>query len=303
MTTRLCLLASFSLLASPALSQNSRFKESGSSAASTASPQSTSPTRRRSARRGGVKAYFQLGALPFELKGFENAHLSDHQEFGLKSVDSNSVEGRIDLPLEQYNLAAGLLPAGRLGVATSGPVAWSGELAFSGAGSFTALVATLGVDISRKMGPVRVGVPLRLGFVGGSANLGKIAVLDGYTAPVKLQDGRTFREGDDLSANVSGGLASAGLSAEYWVAPNLGLRADLSFQQGFFDDSISVTATEPLPEGATETAGTERNSTTISGDDPAIVKPDLSGDPVNMEILGGSWGAAVYVGVIWRPSR
>ena len=163
-------------------------------------------------------------------------------------------------------------------------------------------MATLGVDINRKVGPLSIGVPLRVGFVGGSANLGKIAVLDGYTAPVKLDDGsRVFNEGDDLSAGVSGGLASAGLSAEFWVSPNLGLRADVSFQQGFFGDEIAITATEPLPPGATESENTARQRTTVSGDEAAIVKPDGSGDPVNMEIKGGSWGAAAYVGVVWRP--
>ncbi|MBM65860.1 MAG: hypothetical protein CMH55_06480 [Myxococcales bacterium] len=306
MPTRLCLLAALSLLASPALAQDSRFKESTPTASPATSPVQASPARkrnrRRSARRGKFKGYFQLGSLPFELSGFQNAHLSDHQKHGLKSLDDSNPEGRIDLPLEQYNVPAGLLPAARIGIAGSGPVAWSGELAFSGANSFTALVATLGVDINRKVGPLSIGVPLRVGFVGGSANLGKITVLDGYNAPVELDNPeRVFSEGDDLSAGVSGGLASAGLSAEFWVTPNLGLRADVSFQQGFFGDAISVTATEPLPEGTEEGETATRKKTTVSGDDAAIVKPDGSGVPVDMKIVGGSWGAAAYVGVTWRP--
>lgn len=308
MSSRLCLLASLSLLASPALAQDSRFKEPGPTAAPSAPPAGAAPAQQpaghRKARRANFSSYFQLGALPFELSGFQNAHLSDHQEFGLKSADDSNREGRIDLPLEQYNVPAGLLPAARIGFAGSGPVALSGELAFGGVNTFSAVVATLGVDINRQMGPLRLGIPLRLGFVAGSANLGKIEVLDGYTAPVKLDQGdRIFNEGDDLKAGVGGGLASLGLSAEFWVNPNLGIKADVCFQQGFFGEDISVTATAPVPESAIEGETADPEQTTVSGKDAAIVKPDGSGDPVNMEIVGGSWGAAVYVGVTWRPRR
>ena len=57
-----------------------------------------------------------VAVVPFQIEGLVDAHISDWENYGLKSQNPTSEEARVALPLEQGNTdELGLLPGVRVG--------------------------------------------------------------------------------------------------------------------------------------------------------------------------------------------
>ena len=152
----------------------------------------------------------------------------------------------------------------------------------------TVVTAQIGGDMFIVDGKhLKIGIPIRVGGLFATMDFGDLAVIDGYTPPVILTDSnggeQTFNNGDSLRAELSGPMVSAGLAAEGWLTPQLGLRAEVGFSMGFFGDMKIRSGDQDIP--------IESN---------AIVKPDGSSDPAGLAPEGGSFGLSGFAGIVYR---
>ena len=225
-----------------------------------------------------------VSVVPLQLSGLVDAHISDGE--------TQTSEGRISLPLEEGNTdGMGLAPGMKVGYVYDllGPLTMVGELGVHFTDSLTVVTAQVGADmffVDTKT--LKVGIPIRVGGLFAKMDFGELRLLEDYKNPPVIIDNadggkQHFRPGDDLSAELLGPLVSAGLCAEVYLAPRLGLRAEVGFAMGFFDEMKIK-------------AGSEE----IRFDHPTVVKTDGSQNSAGIQPEGGSFGLSGFVGVVYR---
>tara|TARA_B100000405_G_scaffold230238_1_gene164632 strand:+ start:120 stop:935 length:816 start_codon:yes stop_codon:yes gene_type:complete len=232
-----------------------------------------------------------VAVVPFQIEGLVDAHISDWELYGLKSQNSTSEEARVLLPLDEGNTdELGLLPGVRLGWVydLAGPLTAVAEAGVHIGGAMTVVTAQIGADMFLVDGKnFKIGIPIRVGGIYATMDFGDLEVIEGYTPPVILNgpDGeeQRFNNGDTLKAELSGPMVSAGLAAEAWLTPQLGLRAEAGFSMGFFGDMKIRSGDQDIP--------IESN---------AIVKPDGSSDSAGLAPEGGSVGLSGFAGIVYR---
>jgi len=244
-------------------------------------------------RQGPPPSQIHVGVavVPFHIEGLVDAHISDWENYGLKIQDSTSDEARVLLPLEEGNTdKLGLLPGLRAGWVydLAGPLTAVAEAGVHIGGPMTVITAQVGADMFIVDGKhLKIGIPIRVGGLYATMDFGGLEVIDDYTPPVILTDSdgneQTFNNGDSLKAELSGPMVSAGLAAEGWLTPKLGVRAEIGFSMGFFGDMKIRSGDQDIP--------IESN---------AIVKPDGSSDPAGLAPEGGSFGLSGFAGVVYR---
>ncbi len=242
-------------------------------------------------RRPPNQIHVGVAVLPFQIEGLVDAHISDWENYGLKSQDPGSAEARVSLPLQEGNTdELGLLPGLRAGWVYDllGPLTAVAEAGVHIGGPMTVVTAQVGADMFLVDGKkLKIGIPIRIGGLYATMDFGELEVISGYTPPVILTDAdgneQTFNNGDPLKAELSGPMVSAGLAAEGWLTPQLGVRAEVGFSMGFFGDMKIRSGDQDIP--------IESN---------AIVKPDGSSDSAGLSPEGGSVGLSGFAGIVYR---
>jgi hypothetical protein len=225
-----------------------------------------------------------VSVVPLQLSGLVDAYISDGK--------TQEQEGRISLPLAAGNTdGMGLAPGMKIGYVYDlvGPLTLVGEVGAHFTDSLTILTAQVGVDMFIVDGKtLKIGIPIRVGGLFARMDFGKVRLLEGYNEPPVIIENdagedQFFRPGDALSAELLGPLVSAGVAAEYYLAPRLGLRAELGFSMGFFDEMKIKAGNEEIPF-----------------DHPAVIKTDETQTSAGIEPEGGSFGLSGFVGVVYR---
>lgn len=232
-----------------------------------------------------------VAVVPFQIQGLVDAHISDWESYGLKSEDPGNAEARVSLPLEDGNTdELGLLPGVKVGWVydIAGPLAAVAEAGVHIGSPMTVVTAQVGADMFLVDGKhLKIGIPIRVGALFAVMDFGDLEVIEDYTPPVKLETApgeiQTFKNDDPLRAELSGPMVSAGLAAEGWLTPRLGLRAELGFSMGFFGDMKIRSGDQDIPI-----------------ESKAIVKPDGSSEPSGMAPEGGSFGLSAFAGIVYR---
>ena len=234
----------------------------------------------------GIKAsgvYVGAAVIPLRVTGLEDLHVSDWEQWGLKSADDKSLEARVALPLSEGNFE-GIMRGIRMGYSydLEDNMTANAELGLH-AGTMNAVTLTVGIDYPMMVaGAVRMSAPLRVGLIAGSMDFGATEVVPGYTPPVDVPEGR-FQQGDALSASLAGGIVSAGVSLTWELTPKLGIRVDACVQYGVMGNLV-------IRAGDVE----------ISQDAPSLVKADASATQAGIEPEGESLGMSGFAGVVYR---
>ena len=224
--------------------------------------------------------YAMVSTLPLSVRGLENIHASDWQNFGL-----GPAEGRVSVPLAKGNTS---------GQAAGLKLGWEGT--FGLLPSSVPLVAEMGMYFADmhaysfatgvNLKPLQgrwgsVFLAPRVGYFGAVMSFGKVEVLPGKTPPVITPIG-TFREGDDLSATTMGVLLDCTVGGEWKLTPEWSFRGEA----GYHHASLSK---------FTVNAG----DVELKMDAPALVKDDGSSTQAGLKPKASSQGFTASAGVAY----
>ena len=254
-----------------------------------------------SANQKPQKAYVGVGVMPFYLDGLQNATLSDRAYYP-------NNEARVYLPLADANTdGAALLPGILFGYAydLAGPVTANGEISVHLYDRVAAFTAMIGGDMFVVNKPnMKIGIPLRVGFLGALIDFGQTELVQGSTPPVILPEG-SINTGDDLGAQMMGAVVRGGMTAELWLTPKLGLRADVGAQMGFLG-KLEIKATkagsidcDSINDASQRAICRDTNETVIPVASPDVVVPNTN-TPTDMKPEGGSLGISAYLGLVFK---
>lgn len=212
------------------------------------------------------------GASSTDFTGFD---ISDWQNYGLKSQVPNNKEGRVNVDLESMkpsatNIGVMLGASYRL----SEKLSALAEIQYTLSGiSLTGIYVGLNYDII-KGDKFSLGLTSKVGYNIGSADLGEISLLPGYTPPVILPEG-TFKTGDALSMEFSGLALNLGITPSYKVTDKIAVMGFLGFNLGFTSSDGLLSNGVLLPmsaQGVVKSNGLD----TQAGIDPTINSTGLS---------------------------
>ena len=201
---------------------------------------------------------------------FVNFHISDWENYGLLANDPFSAEGRVAVNL--VDVEPGFI---NLGVFLGADYSFSDKISVLGEVQYNLSgVSNLGINLggtynwlnSEKM---RQGLSIRAGYNTGSADLGTISVIDGYTPPVVLPEG-TFFDGDALSMEFSGVVVGFGLSTDFKITESISLRVEPGYQLGFMSSDGLLAGGVAIPMTSPGVVQTDGQAT------QAGISPDIS---------------------------
>jgi hypothetical protein len=143
----------------------------------------------------------------------------------------------------------------------------------------------------------RFGGMARVGLVAASMSAGEANVMPGYTSPVATDMG-TIRNGDTVSASMSGLLTSAGMVAEFSISDTLSLRAETQFFYGVLGD-LKISARQPGASSSSSSSSSE-DSVTIDVSDGSVVKTDGTSTQAGIDPTGASTGLSTTLALVWE---
>jgi hypothetical protein len=180
-----------------------------------------------------LSVYGGLNISGTSTKDFTKFDISDWENYGLLSQNPSSAEGRVTVDLESMkpsSLGIGLLLGGRYDLTEKFSALAEFQLNLSGV-SLLGIYAGVNYDII-KGDKFSLGITPKIGYNVGSADLGEISLISGYTPPVVLNEG-TFNAGDALSMEFSGLAFSLGITPKYAIADNISIMAFLGYNLSF----------------------------------------------------------------------
>jgi len=216
-----------------------------------------------------IKIYGGLNLAGASSTDFEQFDISDWEDYGLLSQNPNSAEGRLTVKLQDYkpkSLNFGLLLGGEYQLKEKLSVVGELQFAFSGV-TTTALLAGINYDLVSKE-KFSLGISPKIGFVAGSADLGTIDLLPGYTPPVILDQG-TFNQGDALSMEFSGLAINLGIRPRFTFSEKISLHTFLGYNLGFTSSDGLLSNDNVVPMTAKGIVLSNRGNTQ-AGLDPKI---------------------------------
>ncbi|MEY5130876.1 MAG: hypothetical protein RL734_943 [Bacteroidota bacterium] len=225
--------------------------------------------------------------LPFDVYGglniaststtdFSMFDISDWEKFGLKSVNPSSSEGRVRIDLANMKpstMNIGVMVGALKKVNDNLTALFEIQYSLSG---IELLATNIGVNYSLMKGDkLNLDFTPKVGYTRGSADLGAISVITGYTPPVILTEG-TFNEGDNLSMEFSGLQINLGITPTYKINDKLSLMGNIGYNLGFTssDGLLCNGVTLPMSsKGVVQSAGLGNVQAGIS---PSITSSGLS---------------------------
>lgn len=184
----------------------------------------------------GRSIYGGVNAITVVSEDFVNFHISDWQDYGLKLTNPYSAEGRVAIPLGEYDPAGGN-PGVFLGISVPVNSQMDALLEVQATiGDF--LYGGIYVGANYKFintSFLKVGLTPKIGYNVGMA-IGEIELINGYTPPVILDEG-TFTNGDSLTMELSGIGLQIALTPEIQLG-GLSVFAQAGYQLSFVSNAI-----------------------------------------------------------------
>ena len=150
---------------------------------------------------------FYLGILSSSMTAsdFEDLHISDWGEYGLRSDNEENVEGRVHVPLGDYD-PSGPTIGGVFGarIPGYGKIDWLLEFQVA-TGNVADSYGLFGGPTLRLIdtGIFDLDLSPKVGYMVATADFGAIELINDYIPPVEIPEG-TFTNGDSLSLDMSG---------------------------------------------------------------------------------------------------
>jgi hypothetical protein len=234
-----------------------------------------------------IKIYGGLSTYGVSTTDFQDFHISDWENYGLKSVNPSSSEGRVSVPLSEK-----IPSAINLGIFLGGAYSLSekldvvGELQY-GLASTQYIGVFLGIDYNLiEKEKFSLGIKPMFGYIQASANFGEIEVINSYTPPVILPEG-TFNVGETLTMSMNGLGLQAALTPKYMVSEAIGIYASIGYGLSF--------STNPVLTAKASTD--DETGTTIPMTAKGVVKTDFSASSANISPLAKIQGLSLQLGV------
>ncbi|NBO72803.1 hypothetical protein EBV26_20375 [bacterium] len=225
--------------------------------------------------------------LPFDVYGglniaststtdFSMFDISDWEKFGLKSANSSSQEGRVRIDLatmQPSSMNTGLMIGALRKVNDNLTALFEIQYSLSG---IKLIASNIGVNYALMKGEkFNLDLTPKVGYTKGTADLGVISVIPGYTPPVILTEG-TFDEGDNLTMEFSGLQINLGITPTYKLNDKMSLMGNIGYTLGFTssDGLLCNGITVPMSsKGVVQSAGLGSAQAGIS---PSITSSGLS---------------------------
>jgi len=228
---------------------------------------------------GQITVYGGLNIGTSSNSDFSKFDISDWQNYGLLSQDPTSAEGRVRIDLaskKPSNLGIGGLIGGRYALSEKLSALAEAQFNFSG---LTITSFYIGANYNFVNGKkFTLGITPKIGYISGSADLGSIDVIPGYTPPVILPEG-TFNTGDALSLKFSGLAANIGLTPNIQLSKKIGITGLVGYTLSFASsDGLQCNnATVPMTaSGVVKTDGL--------GNIQAGLNPKINASGINFQI-------------------
>jgi len=215
---------------------------------------------------------------------FSDFHISDWVRFGL-----GGAEGRVAMPLSEKDpegANAGIL----LGAIVPVNDRMNGFAEVqAGLGETTMIGLYAGVTYNVINGEkFKLGLSPKIGYTGGVADFGELELIDGYTAPVIIDEG-TFTNGDKISMDLSGFGVQIGLTPSFQLSEKLGLFFQAGYELSFSSDP--VIKVEPAGGG---------DAIEIDMESSAIVKTDGSSTQAGISPSAYTGGTILQFGISFK---
>ena len=227
-----------------------------------------------------ISVYGGLNIAGAKAKDFGTFDISDWENFGLLSVDPTSYEGRVRVNLEDKKPGAiniGFLLGANYSLSENLDALAEINYGLSGLKMTSAYVGiNYKVMVKEKF---TLGLSPRIGYNAGSADLGTITLIPGYTPPVVLTEG-TFNEGDALSMEFSGLGINLGLRPTYQITDQISFQGHIGYNLAF-----------------TSTDGLLCNGVLLPMSAAGVVKPDGGNTQAGLSPSLSSSGLSIQLGV------
>jgi hypothetical protein len=236
-----------------------------------------------------ITIYGGLNIAGSSTKDFVKFDISDWENYGLLSENPSSVEGRVSVDLASMKpnpINIGLMLGGRYNLNEKFSALAEVQYTVSGI-SLLGVYAGVNYDLVKKE-KFSLGFTPKIGYNVGSADLGTISLISGYTPPVILTEG-TFTEGDALSMDFSGIAINLGLTPTFAITEKLSIMGLLGYNLSFASsDGLRCVSVDDgseiiLPMSAV-----------------GIVKSDGSGTQAGISPLLSSSGLSLQIGLSYK---
>ncbi len=237
-----------------------------------------------------IKSSLHLGLSTYSLKttDFNNFTISDWQQYGLKLTDPTSYEGRVRIPLSNsardnnFNLS---LLAG-VNVYLTDKFDYLLDVNFSKYDGTIKLNFMTGIDYSLyNKNNFKIGFTPKIGICWTQFHYGEIQLIDGYTAPVIIDNEKTFTNGDKLYMNIFSFGLQVGITPKYKINSKTSIFAQIGFEKIFSGD-VSV-----IVEKA------DKSKVEINMTDASVVKDDYTATQANFKPSVSMQGLYFQLGV------
>jgi len=232
---------------------------------------------------GQITVYGGVNISTSSNSDFSNFDISDWENYGLLSQDPTSNEGRVRVDLaskKPSSLGIGGLIGGRYGISEKLSALAEAQFNFSGLQMYSFYVGANYNFVNGKK--FSLGITPKIGYVSGSADLGSIEVISGYTPPVILPEG-TFNTGDALSLKFSG------LAANIGVTPNIQL-----------SEKIGITGLVGYTLSFASSDGLQCNGVTLPMSAKGVVKTDLGNTQAGLNPKINASGINFQIGLSYK---
>ncbi len=232
-----------------------------------------------------LSVYGGLNLAGISVTDFVNFHISDWQNYGLKSTDPTSLEGRVAVNLADKKPSS-LTIGGVLGVyyylAPKLDALVEAQATFSGVTYLAAFVGLKYDIVSTES--FTLGITPKIGYTLATADFGEVSLIRGYTPPVILPEG-TFTNGDKLKMDVKGLAGSLNLTPAFKINEKVRIFANLGYQISFAGDPALK---------ATNSTGTEVD---IPMTARGVVKNNYSATQAGLKPSVLPSGVAIHLGI------
>jgi len=229
--------------------------------------------------QGQITVYGGLNMAGSSSKDFVKFDISDWEDFGLLSQDPNSNEGRVTVDLTKMKPKStniGLMLGGRYNLSEKLSALAEVQYTLSGV-SLLGMYAGVNYDFVKKE-KFSLGFTPKVGYIIGSADLGTISLLPGYTPPVVLPEG-TFNEGDAISMEFSGVALNLGLTPTFAITEKISLMGLLGYNLSFTSSDGLLSNGVLLPMTAKGVVKSDGIGSTQAG-----IKPEINSNGLSFQI-------------------
>lgn len=241
----------------------------------------------------GINIYGGLSLTPFKSSGFNQFDISDWEKYGLKKYNATSAEGRVTIPLDERKingLKFGLFFGASVKIDKFSPLV---EYNYSFANNFKvqSIFAGSEYEIINSNG-FRFSLLGKLGYLWGSSDFGNIQLLNGYTPPVIISQGK-FDSGDKITASISGLGLHLGLSINKSINDKIELFVKPQFA------IMAASGLKLIVTGENAKSNTEE-LITLDLEDNAIVQSNGTSNQININPKIKSNGLMFQFGVNYK---